>query len=171
MKSRLIMLMSLGVAALSVVLATQRLSYTLIQPKPPSAHAHLPQKLHSYLGVFAGGKPYGYPGVDSFGDAVGENPNLAGYFSGWAEPFDTTFADTMRNHHVVALVQINPTDASMPAIADGTYDEYLRSYADAVRSFGGPVVIGFGPEMNASGTPWGYGHVPPSVFVRAWRIT
>jgi hypothetical protein len=169
MKSRMVMLMSLAIAALSVVLAAQRLDFAIRLAPPSAVHAHLPQRPHSYLGVFAAGKPSGYPAVDAFADVVGESPNLAGYFSGWAEPFDTGFATSLRNHGAAVLVQINPTDASMAAIANGTYDEYLRAYADSVKAFGGPVVIGFGPEMNATWSPWGYGHVSPSLFVQAWQ--
>ncbi len=64
---------------------------------------------------------------------------------------------------------MDPTDASIQAIAAGDYDGYLRSFADSVRDFGQPVVIGFGHEMNATWYSWGYGHVPPRVFVAAWR--
>jgi beta-mannanase len=66
-------------------------------------------------------------------------------------------------------VQIDPTDASMTAIAAGYYDPYLRSYADSVRNFRHSVVIGFGHEMNAPWYSWGYGHVSPTTFVAAWR--
>ena len=59
--------------------------------------------------------------------------------------------------------------ASIPGIAAGVYDGYLRSYADSVRDFGHPVIIGFGHEMNATWYPWGYGRVPPATFVAAWR--
>ena len=54
-------------------------------------------------------------------------------------------------------------------IAAGGYDSYLRSFANSVRDFGHPVVIGFGHEMNAPWYSWGYGSVPPSTFVAAWR--
>ena len=57
----------------------------------------------------------------------------------------------------------------VPRIAAGVYDGYLRSYADSVRDFGHPVIIGFGHEMNAPWYSWGYGHVPPATFVAAWR--
>jgi hypothetical protein len=70
---------------------------------------------------------------------------------------------------VIPFIQIDPTYASIAAIADGTYDDYLRSYADSVRDFGHNVVIGFGHEMNANWYSWGYGHTPPSTFVAAWR--
>jgi len=66
-------------------------------------------------------------------------------------------------------VQIDPTDASVSAIAKGSYDEYLKSYADSVRNFGDAVVIGFGHEMNAPWYSWGYKHTSAATFVAAWR--
>ena len=63
---------------------------------------------------------------------------------------------------------IPPTPQS-PGIAAGTYDEYLRTYADSVRDFGHAVVIGFGHEMNAPWYSWGYNRVPATTFVAAWR--
>ena len=100
---------------------------------------------------------------------AGRQPNLVGYYSGWAQPFDTSFAETIHQHGVIPFVQIDPTDASVSAIASGTYDAYLRSYADSVTDFGHAVVIGFGHEMNASWYSWGYKHVPAATFVAAWR--
>jgi mannan endo-1,4-beta-mannosidase len=57
-------------------------------------------------------------------------------------------------------VQIDPTDVSLAAIADGAYDGYLQSYAEQLRAFGHPVIIGFGHEMNGNWYSWGAGHVP-----------
>jgi beta-mannanase len=64
---------------------------------------------------------------------------------------------------------MDPTYAHVSAIAAGSDDSYLRSFADSVRDFGRPVVIGFGHEMNAAWYSWGYGHVPARTFVAAWR--
>ena len=61
-----------------------------------------------------------------------------------------------------------PTPRS-PAIANGTYDDYLRSYADSVRDFAHAVAIGFGHEMNAPWYSWGYKQTSPATFVAAWR--
>jgi len=66
-------------------------------------------------------------------------------------------------------VQLDPLATSVAAIAAGRYDRYLRSYADSVRDFGEPVVIGFANEMNANWWSWGYGHTRPSQVVAAWR--
>jgi mannan endo-1,4-beta-mannosidase len=164
----MVMLMALALAALSVILAAGEFNYTFKNTTPP-AHASLPPLTAAYLGVFPSGTPSGYQPVAEFAQAAGKQPNLAGYFSGWAESFDTGYADTLRDHHVTLLVQINPTDASLAAIVAGTYDPYLRGYADAVKDFRSAVVIGFGPEMNASWTQWGYNHVSPSLWIAAWR--
>jgi hypothetical protein len=98
-----------------------------------------------------------------------QQPNLVGYYSGWAQSFDTPFAENIVRHGSIPYVQIDPMYASVAAIAAGSYDSYLRSYADSVRDFSHAVVIGFGHEMNGTWYSWGYGHTSPSVFVAAWR--
>jgi hypothetical protein len=123
----------------------------------------------SYLGVFEKGPPGSFQPVAAFSRAAGRKPNLAGYYGGWGEPFETSFAAAARAHGAVTLLQWDPTLASVPRIAAGGYDGYLRSFADSVRDFGAPVVIGFGHEMNAYWYSWGYGHTPAATFVAAWR--
>lgn len=167
MKSRLVMLMSLAIAALSIALAAGHFNYSV--SNPPISHATLKAKTASYLGVFEPGSPPSYDPIADFAAAAGRTPTMAGYFSGWAEPFNTAFAGVLHRHGVIPYVQIDPTDASVSGIAAGDYDDYLQTYADAVRGFRHPVVIGFGQEMNASGSPWGEGHVLPSTFVAAWQ--
>ena len=132
-------------------------------------HAALAPKPVSYLGVFDTDSTLNFSETTSFTQAAGRQPNMLGYFSGWVEPFNTSFAQVLHQHGIVPFVQIDPTDASVAAIADGTYNDYLRSYADSVRNFGHAVVIGFGHEMNAPWYSWGYNHVPASTFIAAWR--
>jgi hypothetical protein len=162
------MLAALAVAAGAVALAVTRLGGPA-RPAPAAVAASLPARPASYLGVYATGAPASYGQVASFAQAAGRQPTLVGYFSGWAQPFAAGFAGTVRARGGVPLVQIDPSYASVAAIAAGSYDPYLRSYADSVRGYGHPVVIGFGHEMNAPWYSWGYRHVPASVFVRAWR--
>jgi hypothetical protein len=168
MTSRLVTLLAIALAVAAVAGASIRVAGSS-HSRPPAAHASLPPSLAAYLGVFEPGAPPAYDPVANFATAAGREPNLLGYYSGWAEPFDTSFAQMIHRHDVIPFVQIDPTDASIAAIADGTYDDYLRSYADSVRSFSHAVVIGFGHEMNAPWYSWGYGHVAPSTFVAAWR--
>jgi Glycosyl hydrolase family 26 len=137
-------------------------------PRPPVA-APLPVTPGSYVGVREQGAPYSYRGIESFARATGSQPRLALYFSGWNDPFQARFARTALAHHTVALVQMDPDGVSMASIAAGQQDGYLRSFAQQVRSFGYPVVIGFAHEMNGPWYSWGYGHTAPRVWVAAWR--
>jgi mannan endo-1,4-beta-mannosidase len=168
MTSRLVTILAIALAIAALAGASIRLVGSS-GSHPPVAHASLPPSPAAYLGVFDAGAPPSYAPIAEFANAAGRTPNLVGYYSGWAEPFDTSFADMLHTHGEIPFVQIDPTDASIEAIADGTYDDYLRSYADSVRSFSHNVVIGFGHEMNAPWYSWGYGHTPPSTFVAAWR--
>jgi mannan endo-1,4-beta-mannosidase len=167
MKSRLVVLASLVAAALAV--AFTGLRFTIVPSSPPSVHASLPPKSSSYLGVYEPGSPPAYASIPGFALAAGKQPNLVGYYSGWAQPFASSFARKAHRHGIIPYVQIDPTYASVSAIAAGAYDVYLRDYADSVREFGHAVVIGFGHEMNGDWYSWGYKHVAPLTFVAAWR--
>jgi hypothetical protein len=160
------MLLAFVIAAVAVGFTGAR--FTLL-PAPPDVHAVLPPKSASYLGVFEPNSPPSYQPIAVFAQAAGREPNLIEYYSGWAQPFATSFAERVHRHGVIPFVQIDPTYASVSAIAAGDYDGYLRLYADSVRDFGHPVVIGFGHEMNATWYSWGYRKVAAPTFVAAWQ--
>jgi mannan endo-1,4-beta-mannosidase len=168
-RSRLILILAIAIAVAAVAGAGARLIKSSPPSHPPAAHASLVPKLHAYLGVFEPGTPPGYDAIAGFAQAARRKPDLVGYYTGWLQPFDTSFAQTLLTHRIIPYVQIDPTDASITQIAAGTYDDYLRSYADSVSDFGHNVVIGFGHEMNADWYSWGYTHVPASTFVAAWK--
>jgi mannan endo-1,4-beta-mannosidase len=123
----------------------------------------------SYLGIYTHGVPTSYAGVAAFTRATGVRPRLVVYYSGWWEPFQTSFATTVAKHGAVPLVQVDPDDVSIGAIASGQSDAYLTSYARAVRAYHAPVILSFGHEMNGIWFSWGYRHTSPTVFVAAWR--
>jgi hypothetical protein len=168
MNSRIPLIVAVLLAMFALGFAGSRLVSSVPHPPPP-AHASLPPALASYLGTFEPGAPSDYGQVASFARTANRKPNLVGYYSGWTQPFDIASARMLQAHGAVPFVQIDPTATSIKAIANGTYDDYLRSYADSVRNFRHAVVIGFGHEMNASWYPWGYKRVPAATFVGAWR--
>ena len=134
-----------------------------------TGHTGLSTTPGSYIGIYTHGVPNSYAGVASFTRATGVKPRLVVYYSGWWEPFQASFATTVAKHGAVPLVQIDPANVSIGAIASGHYDTYLTSYARAVRKYRDPVILSFGHEMNGSWFTWGYRYTPPAVFVSAWR--
>jgi hypothetical protein len=167
MRPRIVMLLAFVMAAVAVGFTGAR--FTLLPAPNPVVHGSLPAKQASYLGVFEPNSPPSYGPIAEFTKTAGRQPNLIGYYSGWAQPFPTAFAEMVHRHGVIPFVQIDPTFASVPGIAAGYYDTYLRLYADSVRDYGHQVVIGFGHEMNATWYSWGYTHVSPATFVAAWQ--
>jgi hypothetical protein len=119
--------------------------------------------------VYERGAPRSYSGAERFARAIGKQPNLVSYYSGWYEPFSAEFAAAAARHGATPLIQLEPYKVSVAAIAAGRYDGYLNAYAAAVRAYGHRVVLSFGHEMNGHWYPWSYQHVSPAVFVAAWR--
>jgi len=136
---------------------------------PGPARASLPVRADHYLGIYEPASPGSYGSIINFGRTMGFQPNLALYYSAWFERFRLNFARAAHLHGAVPLVQIDPNNVSMGSIASGKYDSYLRSYADQVRSYAHPVVIGFAHEANGPWFSWGWTHVPPATWVAAWR--
>jgi hypothetical protein len=167
MRSRLMISLAVVIAAAAAV--TFVISRFVSFAGSAAAPLSLPTNQASYLGVYEHDTLQAYQPIADFARAAGKQPNLVGYYSGWREPFEAAFAERANRHGAITVIQWNPTLASVAKIAAGGYDSYLRSFADSVRKFDHPVVIGFGHEMNAYWYSWGYGHLPPSTFVAAWR--
>jgi mannan endo-1,4-beta-mannosidase len=171
MKYRLVTLIGFVIAVTAIAVTSSRITFRY----PPAVHETLVPRASSYLGVFESGPTPGslpdYRSIEGFADMAGQTPNLAGYYSGWAEPFKMSFATDLHRHGLIPYVQIDPSFTSVAAIADGSQDAYLKSYADSVRDFGHAVVIGFGHEMNGTWYSWGWGRrkTSPATFIAAWR--
>ena len=172
-RSRLVTAAAMLMAAVSVGLTVSGpVSRAMAQHLPPPRassppHTLLPASQVSWLGVDVAGEAY--RPVAAFREAAGASPDLAGYATVWGKPFSASFARTLVTHGMTPLVQIDPAGVSLPAIANGDDDAYLRAYAISVRKLGHPIVISFGQDMNTPGHSWDYGHAPARTFAAAWR--
>jgi mannan endo-1,4-beta-mannosidase len=129
----------------------------------------LPDRPLSYIGVYELTSPRSYSGVDKFAAATGTKPNIALYYSGWRTPFEIAFAEKAHKRGAIPFVEMDPVNIPIAAISLGLYDTYLEEFADEVATYGHPVIISFGHEMNGSWYSWGYGHTPAATFIKAWR--
>jgi mannan endo-1,4-beta-mannosidase len=144
------------------------------QPGFPSSADSKQSRVRLYeasdlIGVFERGAPYSYAPINRFGEDIGREPNVALYYSSWLFPFQTSFALQADKHGAVPLIQLQPENVNIALIARGRWDSYLRSYAQAVRNYGRPVILSFTHEMNGSWYSWGFKHTSPSVWISAWR--
>jgi len=128
-----------------------------------------PKQDLDYVGLYQQSMPGSLAGAAAFTAATGVKPDVLMYYSAWQTPFQAAFATTAAQRGAVPLVQMNPTNVSLAAIAAGQYDGYLDSYAEAVRVYGRQVILGFGHEMNGNWYSWGYTRTNPVAFVDAWR--
>lgn len=164
-----ILVNAVGLAVAAIVVVAVGLHYEDQKMAIPRSHPAARLRPVSYLGVYEPSCPHSYAGVAQFGRLVGHRPQIAVYYSSWFEPFQISFAYAAHAHLATPMVQIEPIDVNLAAIAAGQYDSYLIDYAREVRLFRHPVIISFGHEMNADWYGWGYRHTKPAVFIAAWR--
>lgn len=107
--------------------------------------------------------------LDSFTRALGRPPGIVQYYMGFGTKFPISRVKALSRQHSLSLIQINPRQVSLAGIAAGTWDQYLRSYAVAVRRSGVPVALSFGHEMNGWWYSWGQPRTKADTFVAAWR--
>ena len=120
------------------------------------------------VGLYTGAESW--TPVQQWDSAVGTSANLLLYYNGWGGAFDAQYANVAHAHGATLVVDLDPTGKqSVSQIAAGDGDVWLRSYAESVESFGYPVVISFGHEMNGNWYPWGYTRTSASDFIAAWR--
>lgn len=62
-------------------------------------------------------------------------------------------------------------DYTLESIIEGRHDAYIRSFADGVRRYGGPLRLRFAQEMNGRWYPWSetQNGNARGEFVKAWR--
>jgi len=104
-----------------------------------------------------------------FVSATGVKPKLVEVYQRFGAPFALSFANAIAAEKQMLLVQINPYQTDLAAVAAGHYDSYLTSYAAQLRQFHGPVALSFAHEMNGSWYPWGCRHTGAADFVAAYR--
>jgi cellulose synthase/poly-beta-1,6-N-acetylglucosamine synthase-like glycosyltransferase len=107
--------------------------------------------------------------LTAFASLTGIRPNMDEYYVTWGRPFDPARAAALEAAGAIPLISWEPTTTSLQGIADGVSDLYVRSWASAVASYGKPIVVTFGSEMNGHWENWGPGRATPRQFVAAWR--
>jgi hypothetical protein len=159
-------------ATLAVLVTVTRSHRTdIYQVPPPGLAVHATVTPSPRAGVFEPGTPESFTPVVRFAAASGVHPGIVLYYSGWWQPFARKFAEQTRAAGALPMIQMIPygRGVSMRQVVAGQYDGYLRTFAEQVRRYGHPVIIGFAPEPNGRWYNWGWTHLQPSVWIAAWR--
>ncbi len=145
------------------------------------------------LGAYDAGLPDSLDGVLRLEDALGHPLGVIQVYTAWGDRAEQRFPErileAIRDLGSIPMVTWEPwladfenrLHADLPlrdvrdrgglaAIADGTYDFYVDAWARDAASFGTPILVRFGHEMNDPYRyPWGPQNNRPEDFVAAWR--
>jgi hypothetical protein len=171
----------------------------LAAPAPAGAKAKKPHAM--YWGAWIGSQitgtspPYDMGAVDKFAEAVGKGLSLVEFSSPFADctaspcsyyRFPTAQMRAVREYGAIPFfswgaqtipwesagnVAENRPNIRLADVANGTYDGYIRQFAEDAAAWGHPFFLRFNWEMNGNWFPWGKGvsDNSPADFVAAWR--
>lgn len=104
--------------------------------------------------------------IVSLARAIGLRFDVAHWFTSWDRAYDPMPVAAVLESRRVPLITWQPHRQTVREIADGVYDDYLRSWARGLRDASGPVYVRRFPEMNGDWVPW---NGDPEGFAAAWR--
>jgi hypothetical protein len=142
-----------------------------------------------YWGAWIEGAPWDWSKVTAFEQRVHKKLSLLEFSSPFAdctqspcaeESFPLTPFEKIRSEGAIPFFSWSsesiPATPEQPAfqlsdVIAGTYDSYIRSWADAAAGWGHPFFLRFDWEMNGNWFPWGQsvnGNAPGE-YVTAWK--
>jgi hypothetical protein len=161
---------------------------------PAAASAAKPKPL--YWGAWisdsssARDAPWDMSHVGEFEQMIGKGLSLIEFSSSWQDcsvspcapyRFPTEAMNNARNYGAIPVFswgsEASPrSSAEQPAfslgnLTNGTYDNYIREFAEEAKAWGHPFFLRFDWEMNGNWFPWyeGVNGNSPGEFVAAWR--
>ncbi len=132
--------------------------------------------------------PWDMGAVSKFEETAGKKLSLVNFFSPFAEcsskcsfyKFPVDPMENIREHGAIPVFSwssqsipssVNEPDFQLADVIAGTYDSYIREFAEGARDWGHPFFLRFNWEMNGNWFPWmeGVNGNQPGESVAAWR--
>ncbi|MFH1710486.1 MAG: glycosyl hydrolase [bacterium] len=123
----------------------------------------------------------GYPSAESitsYENLISREAAVVMWFLDFTCAFPTSACDSVHDHGCIPMLTWEPrkwdtTEAtySLDHIISGDCDSYITTFASAAKSWGKPMFIRWGHEMNGNWYPWaGCNHGNSGVeYIAAWR--
>jgi hypothetical protein len=144
----------------------------------------------AYVDLFRSSPPFRMTSLAAYASTISpKRPAIVMWYQPWTDgrtQFDAAACASLYGLGIIPMITWEPWDpgsettpppgVAQPAwklsnIVNGAYDPYIRTFARAVKSARGPVMIRFMHEMNGSWYPWSgieNGNTPQD-FIAAWR--
>ncbi len=133
--------------------------------------------------------PWDMGAVSKFEQSVGKQLSLVHFAAPFADcsvspcsfyKFPAQSMEDIRNHGAIPFFSwssqstpssLNEPDFQLADVIAGTYDSYIREFAEAAKAWGHPFFLRFNWEMNGEWFPWSEGANgnQPGEYVVAWR--
>jgi hypothetical protein len=163
-------------------------------PEPPPAEAEKPSSA-VYWGASIGDQltgtqaPWDMSAVSKFEGLAGKKLSLVNFFVPFANcssspcsfyKFAPEIMESIRQHGAIPVYSwssqsipssLNEPDFQLADVISGSYDSYIREFAEDARAWGHPFFLRFDWEMNGGWFPWAEGANGNQAgeFVTAWR--
>lgn len=146
----------------------------------PAPSAPAPTQALLRFGVGTPGGPMDAGELDEVAALAGEAPSIILSYKDFKQAPPLTELEAVRTRGAVTLLTWEPWawggGTNQPAyaldrITAGDFDPYLRQWGQSLASWGHPVLLRFGHEMNGNWYPWAESSNgnSPGDFVAAWR--
>jgi len=138
-----------------------------------------------YLGAVLDNIPGKIENLFAFEEKIGKQVAIVHWFQDWSEKdkdFKIKIVESLWQHGTIVLISWEPWETTrnyarpqpqfeMAKIAQGDFDPYIREWAKAIKSFGGPVLIRFAHEMDGNWYPWAIGmnNTTEEEYINAWK--
>jgi len=156
----------------------------------PAPKVEFPPPGQDFIGVSTAAGPGDFTEVDKFVAAVGHKPTVMMFNEGWAvnQTFDASAFNDIAARGMLPMLSWEPWDYRVESpdhsgarpnqptyrlanIIDGSFDGYIREFADGIKALGYTVALRFAHEMNGFWYPWStkVNGNKPGDYVKAWR--
>ncbi|MFC1510787.1 sugar-binding protein [Candidatus Margulisiibacteriota bacterium] len=114
-----------------------------------------------YIGVFREGAPGNMNHIKKFVEQTGKQPATIMWYEDWAKPFPAEDVQKVIDYgavpHIVweARYWSYPGKVKIEDVIAGKWDDYIRSWAKAIKASGQPIFLRVGHEFNVGVYPWG----------------
>ena len=154
-----------GTDAVSAVIAGHAVSTpdTIVDPSGTAATVGV------YLGVWQPGAPGDMTRLAAFEADAGKRAAIIHWFQSWGAAnatLDTELLSAVARRGSAPMITwepwdytkgVNQPEYALGAIAAGRHDGYIRSWAQRLAGYRGPVLLRFAHEMNLPHYPWSVG--------------